>query len=232
MQGLTIGGTDYSAQSLNDIKKDIIKWKEFLEVLKSFLEKEINIMENDSFWKNNVQLNFKIYVGSLPKVISAFISDFNLILEDINNEFITKRTVNLLNRIGECANKKYDLASHTFNVDYLWEDYGNPSFEKVEKLYAECSDIFGTLIDASNAASRLEDYMKEEKTVIDNSIHTDNSITIGDGNKIKKSIVGNGNTVESTDKKSSFWEKFGLPLIITIIGGVAVAGICIWLGLK
>ena len=86
MQGLIIGGTDYSAQSLNDIKKDIIKWKECLKKLKSFLEIEMNILEKDSFWENNVPFNFRIYVGSLPKVISTFISDFNLILEDLNND--------------------------------------------------------------------------------------------------------------------------------------------------
>ena len=187
MQGLIIGGTDYSAQSLNDIKKDIIKWKECLKKLKSFLEIEMNILEKDSFWENNVPFNFRIYVGSLPKVISTFISDFNLILEDLNNELITKRTVNLLNRIGEGANKKYDTASHAYNVDSPWEEYGNPSFEKVEKLYAECRDVFGTLIDASNAATRLEDYMetgKDKNVVIDNSVH------IGDNNKISDSVIG------------------------------------------
>ena len=180
-------------------------------------------------------LNFKIYVGSLPKVISAFISDFNLILEDINNEFITKRTVNLLNRIGECANKKYDLASHTFNVDYLWEDYGNPSLEKVEKLYAECSDIFGTLIDASNAATRLEDYMetgKDKNVVIDNSVH------IGDNNKISDSVIGtkqkyikiskkNGSSCKENKLGKFFW-KLIVPIAVAVITAVILA----WLGIQ
>ena len=88
-----------------------------------------------------------------------------------------------------------------------------------------------TLRDVSNAVSRMEDYMKEEKTVV-NSSYTDNSITVGSGAKIKKSILGHANTAETPREKSSFWEKFGLPLVITIIGGVAVAALCIWLGLK
>ena len=74
--------------------------------------------------------------------------------------------------------------------------------------------------------------MGENKTVIDNSVHTDNSITIGSGNKIEKSIICNTNNVDKQEKRTSFWSKFWLPLIISIIGGVAVTAICLWLGLK
>ena len=89
-----------------------------------------------------------------------------------------------------------------------------------------------TLLDASNAVCRMEDYMKEEKTVVNSSVHTDNSITVESGTKIKNSILGHSNIAEAPQKKSSFWKKVGLPLVITVVGGVLVTAICIWLGLQ
>lgn len=234
-QSLIAGLTNYDEQNILDIKEDITRWIEYSIKLKDLFEKTIKELSEEGYWANNVSFEFRAFCQDVPRICNSFVADFNIVLKAIEADNITNREIKLLRKIYQvsCENEEYSWKSFK-GEDTLgrWHQYGNPLFEKAEILYQDGRDFFVTLRDVSNAASRLEDYMKEEKTVVDNSIHTDNSITIGDGNKIKKSIVGNGNTVESTDKKSSFWEKFGLPLIITIIGGVAVAGICIWLGLK
>ena len=47
-------------------------------------------------------------------------------------------------------------------------------------------------------------------------------------NKIKGSIIGNAIT-NNPEKKQSFWSRFWLPLLITIVGGVICTGICFYL---
>ena len=64
--------------------------------------------------------------------------------------------------------------------------------------------------------------MKPDKS-IDNSIH------IGDGNKIKKSIIGHNNGKE---KKEGAISNIIWKIVVPIIVGVAIAAICVWFGLK
>lgn len=103
----------------------------------------------------------------------------------------------------------------TYKEDFRWKKYGNRNFALAEELYRISRDFFVTLFDVANAASMLDNYMKENKTVIDNSVHTDNSIKIGSGNKIEKNIIGNTNHIDKQEKKTPFWSKFWLPLIIS-----------------
>ena len=64
--------------------------------------------------------------------------------------------------------------------------------------------------------------MKPDKS-IDNCIH------IGDGNKIKKSIIGHNNGKE---KKEGAISNIIWKIVVPIIVGVAIAAICVWFGLK
>lgn len=234
-QSFIAGGTNYSEQSINDIKKDIEAWMLLCKRIKALFESTIAELKEQNYWDQNVAAFFKAFCYSVPQICDTFCSDFEIILSAISRDQITTREISLMRNIYRVSieNEEYSWKSFKGKEDgERWHDYGNPSFEKVEELYGRGRDFFVTLRDVSNAVARMEDYMKEDKTVIDNSIHTDNSITIGDGNKIKNSVVGNSNTVEKPQNNSSFWDRFGLPLIITIIGGVAVAAICIWLGLR
>lgn len=72
--------------------------------------------------------------------------------------------------------------------------------------------------------------MTDEKIVVDNSVHNDHSINIGNNNKIKDSTISNEIT-NTPEKKQSIWDKFWLPLLITIVGGVVYTGICFYLKL-
>ena len=234
-QGLIAGLTNYDEQNISDIEKDIKKWIELSNDIKVLFEKTITELIEVGYWEQKVSFDFRAFCQDVPKICNSFVADFNIVLEAIQEDNITNREIKLLRKIYKVSYENEEFSWKTFKgKDTLgrWHQYGNPLFEKAENLYQCGRDFFVTLRDVSNAASRLEDYMKEEKTVIDNSIHTDNSITIGDGNKIKKSVIGNANNVNKPEKKISFWSKFWLPLIITIIGGVAVTAICIWLGLK
>lgn len=234
-QGLIAGATNYSEQSIMDIKSDIESWIFYSRKIKEFFEITISELKEQDYWDGKVAFNFQMFCYSVPQICDTFCSDFEIILDAINADRITTREINLMKNIYRISveNEEYSWKSFKGKDDgYRWHDYGNPLFKKAEKMYSDGRDFFVTLKDVSNAVARMEDYMKEEKTIIDNSVHTDNSVTIGNGNEIKSSVIGNKNTLENPPEKSSFWSKFGLPLLVTIIGGVAVAVICFLLNLN
>ena len=232
-QSFIAGGTNYREQSINDIKSDIECWISLCKRIKTLFEKTITELKEQNYWDRNVAVNFKGFCYNVPRICDTFCSDFKIVLEAIENDKITSREIALMQNIYKVSDENEEYSWKSFKgSDERWHDYGNPLFEKVEELYGQGRDFFVTLRDVGNAVSRMEDYMKEEKTVVDKSVYNDNSITVGSGTKIKKSILGHSNNAEKPQQKSSFWERFALPLIITVIGGIAVAAICIWLGLK
>lgn len=234
-QGLIAGATNYSEQSITDIKSDLESWMSYCREIKSFFEKTIAELKEQDYWDDKVAVDFQVFCCSVPQICDTFCLDFEIILDAINADRITAREINLMKNIYRVSVENEEYSWKSFKGkggECRWHDYGNPLFKKSETMYSSGRDFFVTLRDVSNAVARMEDYMKEEKTIIDNSVHTDNSITIGNGNEIKSSVIGNKNTLENPPEKSSFWSKFGLPLLVTIIGGVAVAVICFLLNLN
>ena len=234
-QSFIAGATNYSEQSIKDIKTDIESWISYSRRIKALFEGTIAELKEKNYWNGKVSVDFQAFCYSVPQICDTFCSDFEIILAAINADRITSREITLMTNIYRVSAENEEYSWKSFKGKdscYRWHDYGNPLFEKVERLYGDGRDFFVTLKDVSNAVARMEDYMKEDMTVVDNSVHNDNSITIGDKAKIKKSIIGNNNTTEVPEQKASFWSKFWLPLLITIIGGVAVAIICYWFGLN
>lgn len=230
-QGLFAGATNYQEQTKEDIALDIEKWIRNSKEMKDTMDTSIAKLKDANYWEC-IPTAFRCYCESVSNVCLSFCSDFNLVLLDIRQDKICDRTIRLLENIFNVSKENEELSWKTYKADFHWKKYGDQNFAVAEELYGISRDFFVTLFDVANAASRLEDYMGENKTVIDNSVHTDNSITIGSGNKIEKSIICNTNNVDKQEKRTSFWSKFWLPLIISIIGGVAVTAICLWLGLK
>lgn len=234
-QGLIAGTTNYNEQSIMDIKRDIKSWMSYCIKTKNFFEKTIAELKEQNYWDGKVAFDFQMFCCSIPQICDTFYSDFGIILDAINADRITTREINLMKNIYRISveNEKYSWKSFKGkDRECRWHDYGNPLFEKSETMYSKGRDFFVTLRDVSNAVTRMEDYMKEENTIIDNSVHNDNSITIGNGNEIKSSVIGNKNTLEKLPEKSSFWSKFWLPLLVAIIGGVTVAVICFLLNIN
>ena len=230
-QGLFAGATNYQEQTKEDIALDIETWIRYAKVMKDTMDTSIAKLKDANYWEC-IPTAFRCYCESVSNVCLSFCSDFNLVLLDIRQDKICDRTIRLLENIFNVSKENEELSWKTYKADCHWKKYGDQNFAVAEELYGISRDFFVTLFDVANAGSRLEDYMGENKTVIDNSVHTDNSITIGSGNKIEKSIICNTNNVDKQEKRTSFWSKFWLPLIISIIGGVAVTAICLWLGLK
>lgn len=219
MQGIFAGGTDYSNQSIDAISKDIKSWSNLCENIKSQFELSINELTIDGYWLEKVPFDFRAYCANTIRTCETFINDFDFIVGAIDNDEVTKREIALLQNINKVAHQNEQESWKTFKNpdDGPWKQYGNNQFAKAEKLYQISRDFYVTLFDVDNAACRLEDYMKES-TVINKSIHAENSVVIGDGNTIKRSTI----TAKEPTKKHWLLEHLWLPILVAVIAGLII----------
>lgn len=232
-QGLGAGFTSYQGQTKDDIASDILRWLDFSKNIKKLFEDYVAELRRVDYWKN-VPYSFRSYCEGVPTVCSTFIHDFDIILKDIQADQITARSIKLLRNIFDVAKDYEEQSWRTYKEDESWHEYGESNFVKAEKLYCEGRDFFCTLFDVGNAVARLEDYMKEEKQEIHNdySTHSDNSIHIGNDNKITDSQIGSNNKKSNKDGKEPLRSKVFWKIFIPIVVGVAILAIGLWLGLS
>lgn len=235
-QALIPGSTNYGEQTLSDIQKDIESWINYTKKVKNLFETTILQLSQSGYWYKKVPFSFKGFCQTVPTICDTFITDFNIILNDMYEDNITKRTIKLMQNIARVTSENEELSWRTYKEERQWKEYGEKEFCMAEELYNKGRDFFVALIDVGNAASRMEDYLTEEKKSIvvqgnvDNSTHVesvDNSINIGNGNEIKNSKIG-GSTIEIKESvKESWWKKSWkyviIPLAVAIIAGIVVA---------
>ena len=221
-QGFIAGCTNYQEQTLEDIREDIEWWIKYSKQTQIDFLETIEFLKAANYWCECVPFDFRIFCESVPNVCGTIINDLNIVLKDIDEDQISTGTIKLMNNICKIALTNENRAGKTYKNDSQWKHYSDQNFRRAEILYADGRDFFVTLIDVGNAATRMEDYMKLDKS-IDNSIH------IGDGNKIKKTIIGHNNGKE---KKEGAISNIIWKIVVPIIVGVAIAAICVWFGLK
>lgn len=216
-QGIIAGATDYSIQSIDDIKTDIENWIKYGARIRKEFQETIQDLTKIGYW-DNVPYNYRSFCEEIPTLCDTFESDFNIVLSAIRKDRITRREITLMENICNIAHgSERELVSAYKDGDYRWKRYGDSNFAKAEALYQHIRDYFVTLFDVDNAAGRMEHYMKDEAT-INNSIHAENSIIIGNENEFSNS------SVSLNREKKEVWkwlsEHFWCPIIVAIIAGV------------
>ena len=223
--------TDYTEQTLNNILEGIDNCIGCSEEIKRLFEETISELTLCNYWIENVPWNFREFSQKVPNVLNTFISDLSLIKSSIEKDCISNRDIKILENIGKVAyeNEEYCWRFYKDVNNEPWKDYDNSKFRKVEKLYQYGRETFITLHDISNAVPRLKDYIKEEKTVV-NVSKTDNSIHIGNNNKINNSMLGNNNLPDNKkeNKYSKYFWKLVIPILVTVIATIILT----WLNLK
>lgn len=197
-QGLIGGATSYEEQSIQDILTDINRWIEYTEEIIVLIQEGIDYLKQCEFW-NKIPFNFQMTLLSTITCQKTYLNDFGIIEKSINEDKITKREVALLRKIGRKAwefNKEY---GKTYKEEYRWKKYGDPDFKVAENLYAKGRDFFVTLQDASNASSRLEDYISELPPVTNTNITQQIS-----GNMNMVAGINNGEMHQSINDLSNF----------------------------
>ena len=230
-QGIFAGMTDYSDQSLSDVANDIRKWIKYCDSIKIKCESNIAAIKKEGLWESTVPYEFRNFCLNMPIVCDTYIHDFKIVLKSIESDNITQREINLIRNLYNKAheNEKWCMEAYKHSEPRGWCKFGTPEFEKIEELYSAGRDFYVTFFDLSNLVARMEDYMKKD-TVVDSSTHIDQSIHLCD--QVNLEISGKNNQIGNNfnkDAKQSIWEKFHIPLLVTIIGGVIVAAICFFL---
>lgn len=218
-QGLFAGFTKYSEQSISDIKEDIIRWIDYSERIKKEFQSTIDSLTKVGYW-DYVPYDYSSFCEEISSLCDTFTADFNIVLSAVAKDRITRREITLMENIYNVAcQKERELVSVYKGGDTRWHNYGDNNFAQAETLYKHVRDYFVSLFDVDNAAGRMEHYMKDE-SIIDNSVHAENSVIVGNDNSISDSDINVGT------KKKSFGEWFAeywwCPLGTTILGGIIV----------
>lgn len=220
-QGLFAGFTNYSEQSISDIKKDITRWIDYSERIKKEFQSTIDNLTKSGYW-DYVPYDYSSFCEEIPALCDTFIADFNIVLSAISEDKITQREITLMENIHNVVRQKErELVSAYKGGDTLWHNYGDNNFAQAEALYKHVRDYFVTLFDVDNAAGRMEHYMRDG-AIVDNSVHAENSVVIGNGNEIGDATISTN--INSTEKGTLKWlsEHIWLPTITAIIAGVVV----------
>lgn len=207
-QGIIAGMTDYSYQTVTQILGDINEWIKYAEEIKSKIQNNLANVQNSTIWLN-APFNFKMTVNSTVGYSCTIIEDLKIVKKAIESNCITKREVALLKKVGENAseyNRRYGLDYHE---NESWHCYGDSSFSIIEEIYGNGRDFFASLQDASNAASRLEDYMQTGNVM---SVNVSGDVS---GSQIQVGTINSSQNMENGSKEFPYEE------VLTILSEIS-----------
>lgn len=190
-QNLLAGGTSYADQSPSDISLDIKRWCKYTIEIKQKILKLKSIANKNGYWTKKVPQDFQSLTYKSLHYLNTILEDLNIIADAIDKNHITSKEIKLLKRIGnETAGYLCDFTK-AYNESHQWHEYDNPDFESINQLYNEIREYYATLIDAGNAAERLEDYM-EKDNITKNTINIKGDVT---GSQIQQGVNNSSQTM-------------------------------------
>ncbi|RZJ94544.1 MAG: CHAT domain-containing protein [Hymenobacter sp.] len=157
-RGLVGGSTDYRHQSLADIITDISGTAALLNREVDSIQQIIDKLQSNGYWNSSVPRDFKDIVGYCLKHYQTTISE----LEEIatQSQLIVEehhwRRLKVISDVADEINRRIGIY---WNNEYRGQDYGNPNFDLVERIYADVRDLAVTLLDISNISVRLKDFV-------------------------------------------------------------------------
>ena len=233
-QGIIAGMTSYENQSLQNIIEDIINWIQYSDDIKTEVTKKLSELKNFDFY-HKIAYDYKVMINEIPTICQTNTDDLRRTLQAIQNNAVTSKIVELFRKVGLRAFENGDDNKRCFKSreNGYWHDYGNAEFRVVEDIYAMFGDYCSSLWDIVNAASRLKDYINisDEITTMK---YENNSINIGNNNKIKKSNFHSKHTEVNDQKTASegISSKVLWNIIVPIAVGVIVVALCVLLKLQ
>ena len=220
VQSLFGGCTDYTEQSLKDIREDILHWKNVSIEIKKEFQETIKTLTECGYWEKTVPYDYRVFCNEMMVICDTFLHDFSIVLDAIDQDKITNREIEIMKNIYQISHEREKEWPRVYRTDdSRWHQYGDENFTKAEELYAHGRDYFVMLFDVGNMTFRLKQYMKKE-IAVDNSIHVDNSIIVGNDNNIKDSTFHTGSKNLKNNIIEWLLEHLWLPILVTVIGGL------------
>jgi hypothetical protein len=168
-KGLLGGMTDYNHQSFDDVVNDLALEKERTISFKNAIQTNIEKLTANGYWTNKVPFNFRSNVEYAVRHYNTSIDEFSDLLRDMKVE-VKAHHVTRLYKIASVAREINVDMGRTWHQEYDNKDYGKPNFRIVENIYADTRDMAVNLLDVSNMAERLKDFIgKTNPNVVKNN---------------------------------------------------------------
>jgi len=163
-KGLLGGMTDYSHQSLSDILNDLEQEQKRTISFKDAIQKHIITLEANKYWKEVVPSHFRDCVYYALRHYNTSIEEFEDIRKDLLLE-VKEHHVKRLEKISKVAQEINVDIGKIWHREYDNKNYGNPNFRFVEDIYGDTRDMAVNLLDISNIAERLRDFVGKKSIV-------------------------------------------------------------------
>jgi len=161
-QSLIAGVTDYRYQPLREIRGDVDRWRAYVV---SAHERVENLYESirAAGADDTISYNLRATIARSLLFFESTADDLKDVLVGMAGT-VEERHVRLLRRIGETARDLDRKWGDSWNEEYRNPRYSDDSFATAEEIYKEGRQTCIDLLDCSNAAERLADFVGRSPT--------------------------------------------------------------------
>jgi len=151
------GMTDYRHQTFEDMVSDMRKWVNSLEETIRAMNQLVEKIREVEYW-DGVPYDFRALVAYAMKFYKTSVTEISEMLVQFAKEVKNGHVVRIksLGKLAGEINRDFGLA---WNRDYGIKEYGKDEFKLVEKIYEEGRGMAIDMLDLSNLAERLEDFI-------------------------------------------------------------------------
>lgn len=157
-KGLLGGMTDYNHQSFADILNDLEEEQKRIAFFRDAINLNIDNLTTAGYWGTAVPGNFKNIVAYSMRHFNTTITELDDIRKDLLVE-VKEHHIKRLQKISNVAEEINAKIGQVWHQQYENKDYGNEKFRIVETIYADARDMAVNLLDVSNIAERLKDFI-------------------------------------------------------------------------
>ena len=158
------GMTDFSHQTLDDIVKELEDNLDSLKFIQDFLTSHQKVLMENGYW-NNVNDDFKSLIAYVRKFYETCITETEDIVSEIPIE-IQQHHIKRILRMYNIADELNFKFGDVWHRGYKPKEYGNDNFRLVEQMYAKGRDAAIYMLDLSNVANRLEDFVGKKNHIL------------------------------------------------------------------
>jgi len=151
------GMTDYSHQTLDDIVKELESDLDSLTYVANLLTTHRETLINNGYW-DKVNGDFKGIIAYAMKFYDTCIKEIKEILSEMLLE-IQQHHVTRIQSLYTTADELNLRFGDVWHREYKPKEYGNENFWLVEQMYAKGRDMSVDMLDLSNLAARLKDFV-------------------------------------------------------------------------
>jgi hypothetical protein len=157
-RSIIAGMTNYEHQSIEDMKHDLRDWLSSLTEVLDFLTGSVDKLKTSGYWDKTVTYDIAGLFGDSIKFYETSIGEITEIIAGINTE-IEPHHINRVRALGKSANELNRRFGYVWHRGDVHKDYENPEFSIVEQMYGRGRDMAVDMMDLTNLAVRLEDFV-------------------------------------------------------------------------